>query len=222
MKIAFRAAIAVAMLGCVALQAQANPITLFNTGVTADGSLASGSSVDPHWTLAGGTAYVNSSIPGNWLTNGPDSKWIGPAPDPYADLDYNTVNSEYQTTFDLTGLVPGSASITGRFSVDNELTNILINGIGTGQYSSDPESYAGWHDFSIQSDFTSGINTLTFLTHNDGGPAGFRVEFLTATANPVPEPGTLGLFGLGLLGMLIAMRKRHLDAREPRSSQTTA
>jgi len=100
----------------------------------------------------------------------------------------------YETTFDLTGLDPSTASIDLTWFVD-DWGVIALNGnvldIGPGT-------------FSIDSDFVSGINTLDFVTYNGGGPGGISVQINSADADPapVPEPATLVMVGLGVSALL--------------------
>jgi len=157
--------------------------TLFNTG------LAAGGSVDPHYKLThsadesfpGPDAIVANPPAGAWVSNTSTSKWISPsANQTQSPGGGNPVGTyTYRTTFDLTGLDPGSASITGQWATDNAGMDILINGISTGQTIGIAE-FAHFTPFSISTGFISGLNTLNFVTHNaccaDGNPTGLRVE----------------------------------------------
>ena len=111
-----------------------------------------------------------------------------------------------QGFFDLTGLVPGSAMITGRRATDNSGT-MFLNGVNTGNTVS---GFTAFTTFSINSGFVAGVNTLEFIVLNlagtVGNPTGLRVE-LSGTADVVPEPGTVVLLGSGLAG-LFAWRMR--------------
>jgi uncharacterized protein (TIGR03437 family) len=177
-------------------------IALFNTGVQSAGVLAADGSIDSHYKLIGSAdslypgpnAYVG--IPAfSWITNAasPVSKWISPR----ADGGNNSVgNYTYRTTFDLTGLNPATASITGRYAVDNSAL-IQLNGVQVGPAVSDP-GFLNWNAFTINSGFVAGINTLDFVvTNTDCGtcsvnPTGLRVEFTSATDGSSSCPATTG------------------------------
>jgi hypothetical protein len=211
------------ILGMVALAAcfmAAGPVqadnipSLFNTGVDSSGNpLADGTIGDPHYTLisvpAGSTTdiRVRTSAGGfpipPYLGDDSLSAWIGPNND--AQVDGPVGQYDYHTTFDLTGLLPGTASISGVWATDNEGVDILINGVSTGntigtignpQFS----SFDSFHSFSITSGFQPGLNTLDFLVFNDGGPTALRVE-MTGSANVIPEPATLSLLSIGAFGL---------------------
>ncbi|MFN7936455.1 MAG: PEP-CTERM sorting domain-containing protein [Bryobacteraceae bacterium] len=54
--------------------------------------------------------------------------------------------------------------------------------------------------------FTSALMAIDFVVYNSpiafgANPSGLRVEILSATADPVPEPMTVSLIGFGLLGL---------------------
>src|SRR5688572_20061497 len=172
---------------------------LFNTGLDANRLLLPAGAVDPHYTLIQSadaafpgplTRVVNEGFPiGTWLVNGPSSKWIAPqAPQGTGNQpgDYT-----YRTTFDLTGLEPATAVITGRWSSDNAAVDILINGTRTG-ITYDGNFVVFSANWTISSGFVEGTNTLDFVINNAGttiNPTGFRAE-LSGTADLLAPPGT--------------------------------
>jgi hypothetical protein len=201
-------------------------VSLFNTGVNSSGTvLTNGATPDPHYTVVSAPAGLPTlqvltsagGFPiGPWLPDDTASAWIGPntsqatgAPGSY----------DYQTTFDLTGLDVTTAAIVGQWSTDNAGLDILINGSSTGSTIShgsgtvlDPYSFAVWKSFNISGGFVSGLNTLDFIVQNDdpsSNPTGLRVEFSEADAQLAPEPGTLGMFGLGSAFLIASVRRRY-------------
>ncbi len=160
-------------------------ITLFNTGVDNSGALLPDDFVDPHYIITSGTdpvwngpeAYASSAVPTAWNLSGSDSRWITPRyPTPPVESGYY----RYQTTFNLTGLDPSTASISGRFSADNYLEKILLNGVEVEHVTG---TFNAWFDFTVPegSAFVEGINTLVFMvmnTQDDIGAnhSGLRVE----------------------------------------------
>ena len=183
--------------------AEANPITLFNTGVDNAGTPLGGAATDTHYQLvtsadplypAPAQAIVVTSPHPLWVNaNNAVSRWVG------ANASAVGINGSYayKTTFDLTGLDPLSALISGRAAADDIVDAVLLNGnsvlIGAG--------FVSYKPFLINTPswFLAGVNTLTFQVRNLGGaPTGLRVE-MVGEANPIPEPTSLGLAGLGVL-----------------------
>lgn len=176
---------------------------LYNTGVSdANVTLANGA-VDPHWRLIqspdasvpGPNAFVVTDtlfpiVAGPWLASSAASKWIGPmANQSTGNLpgDY-----KYRITFSLAGLEPSTAVVTGRWTSDNGGPEVLLNGSPTG-FTSDGSFGAFGNSFTINSGFIDGTNTLDFVVNNAGAganPTAFRLEFLSATADVQPPPGT--------------------------------
>ena len=155
---------------------------MFNTGVDDYGRLLNPGDRDSHWTvmtsadesfLTPGFAITQLNNPG-WIANGPDSNFIS-----ITTTGRNFVAAGsyvYQTTFDLTGLVPSTAAIVGQFAVDDDVTDVLINGASTGIRGS---GFSSFTTFAINSGFIAGVNTLEFVVLNDGtsaNPHGLRVE----------------------------------------------
>lgn len=201
MKTSFKLiAVSVGLLAIApASQAAASMLDLFNTGVNSLGvPLADGTIGDTHYSLTsvpGDTTVtrVRTSVGnypiGPWLPDNVTSAWIGPNND--SSLDGPVGNYTYETTFNLTGLNPYTASITGKWSTDNDGVRILLNGVDTGNLATSFTQFSvGYVPFTISSGFLSGLNTLDFVVNNGGGPTGLRVE-MSGTASPVPEPSSI-------------------------------
>lgn len=209
------AALVGTLLGLAGPGARADMINIYSTGVDASHSPLPGGSIDPHYALTtrsdgvpGTTAYVvNDGYPiapdGPWVANDGVSKWIGP------NAGAETVPNGpyfYTTTFDLTGLIPGTAELHGYYTADDQVS-IWLNGVQVAPLTPD-ECYGTFFPFSITSNFIGGLNTLEFQTFNTHGfPTGLRVE-ISGTASAVPEPSTIALSGIGGLTGLVLVRRR--------------
>lgn len=232
MKLAkFLAGVALAGALAASTAAGANTITsLYNTGVNNLGvSLAGGTGTsDPHYTADGGTAQVGTGatglVPvniGAWLADSVTSAWIGL---PTSNNQLNAANSQivdFRTTFDLTGYIPSTASITGLagWATDDYGLDVFINGVSTGQTTAlncNGSSYCAFTPFSIASGFIPGINTLDFRVQNSpasacdescqalfgGNPFGLRVEMTgTAEIAQTPLPSTWLMLLSGFVGL---------------------
>jgi hypothetical protein len=188
---------------------------LYNTGVDNAGVATTGNGVDLHWTLTGGTAFTggtNGNFPiGPWLAETSTSRWITPTNNAADGVGSPFVFVE---TFSLAGLNPTTAALSGRFSGDNGVTAVFLNGT---LISSGADGFTAFTAFSAASSaFVAGTNTLTFDLRNDGGPAGLRVEVAgTADASAVvPEPAMWGLMivGFGMVGVSARRRRTTVAA----------
>ncbi len=133
-----------------------------------------------------------------WTADDAGSGWITPgdalanAANGYQEPEGDYV---YQTTFDLTGFDPTTASIVGQIGADNTVTEVLLNGQDAGYLPTNVgNNFASLNVLNISSGFAGGVNTLDFLVHNDPGdsynPTGFRAELsgsaqLAGTSIPV-------------------------------------
>lgn len=179
----------------------ADPIEVFSTGVGRDGQVLTDRSVDPHYRIVTSpedgpvdpdalvAPETGFPLPSPWLENDSNSRWITPTA--------NLSNSSpglfvYETEFDLTGLDPATARITGGWATDDEGVEIQLNGLTT-SFSTSPTGYRELHPFTLSAGFIQGRNVLRFLLENHfaspHNPSGLRVHISSASANRLPGPG---------------------------------
>lgn len=173
---------------------------LFNTGVNNFGALVEGGTVDLHYQLLstpdpenpGPAAYVlYDGWPvesGVYMLNGPNSKWISSKLiDPVARGGSPGGAYIYRTTFILDTTDPTVAILNGKAAVDNEIVDILINGVSTGIRFG---GFGQFTSFQITNGFIAGINTLDFVVTNivttGNNPEALRVE-LDGVALPLQQ-----------------------------------
>lgn len=216
---------ALLLMLAVAMPAPAASIPgLYNTGVLNDGTVATSGSVDLHYTLhispdpsfPGPDAIVADPIAaGYWLGNSTTSRWIAPAQNqgyPSGAANHATGNYTYRLTFDLTGLDPATAQVTGSWAADNTGLGIWLNGVSTGYTT---PSYNTLTAFTLSSGFVAGINTLDFVVEefasSGANPTGLRVEGLAGTATVVPAPAAGWLLAPTLLSVFRWRGRRALS-----------
>ena len=165
---------------------------LYNTGVDDARQVLGDSIPDPHYKLAtypagtvtpGVTTPNKDLAPINWVANTKTARWIGPNT---ASAVGPVGNYSYTTTFTLPQF--SEASIVGELSVDDNITDIVLNGVSVGK----PVALSSWWTkisrFSISTGFVVGTNTLEFKLHSIGGPTGLRIDSISGTYKPVVTP----------------------------------
>lgn len=200
---------ALAMLSVAAVHGQ-TVSGLFDTGVNSSGSTLADLSTDTHWTatpIGGPAAFVNTTaltsdygypLNGAWLADDASSDWI-------VDWRAENVSGEtlYQTTFTLSGDV-SDFSLEGKWSADDGVDNYLVN---NQSYGGGGSGFTGWTNFDLgpTAGWVDGVNTVSFIVRNDGGPTGFRVEFAQA---PAPDAPMSAAIVAAVLGTMLVLRRR--------------
>jgi len=145
----------------------------------------SGSALPTHGVCPGSTASSHGGCHGDTKS----SCLVGQRSGFQLDWASESRHSEYcrgklqfQTSFDLTGFVYSNAVLTLSVGVDNNLNDILVNGVSTGV------SYAGFAGFSPN-----------FVLTNSFVPGTNVIDFLTSNAGTTPNPGGSGSGSLGSL-----------------------
>ena len=186
--------------------------TLFNSGLNASGTPVSSGGTDPHYRVILSAQTITPPPPTGarvidnhpaWLANDSTSKWLGPV-NP-GTVDVAAGNYYFLTTFDLTGFVPTTAQIILNVAADNDVDDVLLNGVSLGV------NYSGFNalspDMVVVNGFVEGTNTLEFHTSNAGSspnPGGFRVQAKGTAVSVDSTIPTLFSTGLGADGKLLA------------------
>ena len=196
--------------------------SLYGTGLNNDGTARTNNQTELHYAMLAGSPVVGTPVvytdaggfpvATNWLNDASSatSRWIAPT----TVRNHPAGDYTFRTTFDLTGFLPGTASITGKWATDNQGVRIILNGNTVAGTSNGFTAYSTFNT-SNGSFFVAGTNTLDFVVRNFAGggtnPAGLRVEVTgdaTVAAVPVPPTALLAVVGFWTVGLGRIVRRR--------------
>ncbi|HEY1187137.1 MAG TPA: hypothetical protein VGE74_05735 [Gemmata sp.] len=172
---------------------------VYNTGA----GLADGAQ-DVHWVVTSAPsaeltgAAVQATPHPLWVSPGSASGWVVPR-GTTADSAAPEGTYVFQTTFDLTGYDPATASLSGLWAVDNAGAEVLLNGVSLGLTHSRPAQFSDAREFmsldpfAVSAGFVAGVNMITFVVLNERkpvignpNPTGLLVDGLQVYAKLLP------------------------------------
>lgn len=170
---------------------------LFSTGMDNNGQPLPLNAQDPHYSMTPTFGsyvwpttppYVAPAVPGWWAPpNNSTSQWLSP----FANWASSGGTFSYQISFNLSNCAANSVQIAGQWEADNQ-GQIFLNGNPVPGGVINNPGFLAFQNFTINSGFVAGLNTIEFRVVNLGSLTGLRVEFTSATARCcecVPPPG---------------------------------
>lgn len=159
-------------------------VTLYNTGVDDRHVSLPPGSADPHYRIISSPGVATTNTPlvtkHPWAVNDAVSSFITRKNDS-SNASASDFSGEYsfETTFDLSGINPSTVEITCYVQMDNEVLDVLINGVSTGITGVGVDLWQS--PKTITSGFLPTLNSLIFKVKNYDStgfnPMALRVRF---------------------------------------------
>jgi hypothetical protein len=174
-----------------------------NTNLVANGSFETGDFTG--WTVSGDTSFTGvcdvSTCPAGYAPqDGTYAAYFGPVGDTatISQMITTTPGDSYTVSFYLAAPENGTPNY---FSVNFGTTSFSFTNFGAS---------FDWQQFVLTTVATSNQTELSFTFRND--PAYWYLDNVSVevSSGTVPEPGTLALFGSGVLGIAAFARRRFL------------
>lgn len=205
----------------VGLAGMANAVTIINNSTSGYYNSSIGTLLDntsanfPGANISTGDPYLINISPspdlsaaslilGNWLSN-PESlnSYWSSAP---VAVPYNwPINAENAIVYEFDAGVTGLNNVTAKFGVDNGVF-VWLDGTYLNGWMAPGGVVSYEYSQSIGS-LSAGDHYLQILREDHGGSDGYTI-LVTGDVAPVPEPGTLMLLGMGMLGLAVYGKRR--------------